>query len=48
LNRNTLYLIIGALLVVVVGFAIYAYQQESQPSGVQIEINEEGLSVEGN
>ncbi|GGA49258.1 hypothetical protein [Pelagibacterium lentulum] len=48
MSRNTLYLLLGALIVVVIGFAIYAYQQESQPSGIQIEINEEGLSVEGN
>ena len=48
MSRNTLYLLLGALVVVVIGFAIYAYQQESQPSGVQIELNEQGLSVEGN
>lgn len=43
-----LYLIIGALVVIVIGFGIYAYQQETQPSGVQVELNEEGLSIEGN
>jgi|TARA_A100001391_G_scaffold65879_1_gene41603 hypothetical protein len=48
MSRNTLYLLLGALVVVVIGFAIYAYQQESQPDGVQIELNEQGLSVEGN
>ena len=26
-----LYLLVGALVVVVIGFAIYAYQEESQP-----------------
>ena len=48
MSRNTLYLLLGALIVVVIGFAIYAYQQESQPEGVQIELNEQGISVEGN
>ncbi|SDG33624.1 hypothetical protein [Pelagibacterium luteolum] len=48
MSRNTLYLLIGALIVVVIGFAIYAFQQETQPQGVEIQINEEGLSVEGN
>ncbi|WMT91078.1 hypothetical protein [Pelagibacterium sp. H642] len=48
MSRNTLYLVIGALIVIVVGFAIYAYQQETEPQGVQIELNEEGLSVENN
>ncbi|HWJ87580.1 MAG TPA: hypothetical protein VNS12_05885 [Pelagibacterium sp.] len=48
MSRNTLYVLLGALVVIVIGFAIYAYQQESQPSGVQIELNEQGLSIEGN
>lgn len=48
MNRNTLYLLIGILIAVVIGFAIYAYQQETQPSGVEIEINEQGISIEGN
>jgi hypothetical protein len=48
MSRNTLYLLIGALIVVVIGFAIYAYQQETEPQGVQIEVNEQGLSIEGN
>lgn len=43
-----LYLAIGALLVVVIGFAIYAYQQESRPSGIEIQVNEQGISIEGN
>ena len=48
MSRNTLYLLVGALIVVVIGFAIYAYQQESQPQGIQIEMNEQGVSIEGN
>lgn len=48
MSRNTLYILLGALIVVVIGFAIYAYQQETQPQGVQIEVNEQGLSIEGN
>lgn len=48
MSRNTLYVLLGALVVIVIGFGIYTYQQESQPSGVQIELNEQGLSIEGN
>ncbi|WP_199562586.1 hypothetical protein [Pelagibacterium lacus] len=48
MSRNSLYLLIGALVVVVIGFGIYAYQQESQPDGVAIEFNENGVSVEAN
>lgn len=46
MNRNTLYLLIGLLVVglVVVG---YLYYQESQ-SGVQIKIGEQGISIDGN
>ena len=48
MNRNTLYLLLGALIVIVVGFSIYTYQQETKPSGVELKINENGVSVEGN
>ncbi|KGM85920.1 hypothetical protein rosmuc_04256 [Roseovarius mucosus DSM 17069] len=46
MNRNTLYLLIGLLVVglVVVG---YLYYQESQ-SGVQIKIGDQGISIDGN
>ena len=41
-------MIIGALVVVVTGFAYYAYQEEQQPDGVEIQIGRDGVSVEGN
>ena len=46
MNRNMLYLLIGLLIagIAVVG---YLYYQESR-SGVEIEIGEDGLSIEGN
>ncbi|MGQ3280242.1 MAG: hypothetical protein ACT6WE_27380, partial [Shinella sp.] len=47
-DRNALYMLIGALIVVVAGFSYYAYQQEKQPDGVEIKLNEQGLSIEGN
>jgi len=47
-NRNALYMIIGALIVVVAGFAYYTYQQEKKPDGVEIKLNDQGLSIEGN
>lgn len=46
MNRNILYLVLGALVVVVAVLG-YMYYQESQ-SGVTIELNEEGLSIDGN
>jgi hypothetical protein len=46
MSRNVLYLVIGLLAagVVVVG---YLYYQESR-SGVDIEIGEQGVTIEGN
>ncbi|SIR10912.1 hypothetical protein SAMN05880582_106210 [Rhizobium sp. RU20A] len=48
MNKNALYLIIGALIVVVAGFSYYAYEQEKQPDGVEIKIGEGGVSVQEN
>lgn len=46
--RNTLYLLLGALIVAVVGLGIYVYRQESQPDGIEIRVNDQGISVQGN
>lgn len=48
MNRNTLYLLLGALIVIIIGFSVYTYQQETKPSGVELKINENGVSVEQN
>ena len=48
MDRNTLYLLVGALLVVVVGLGIYIWREESKPEGVEIRINEGGISVQEN
>ncbi|UDF30470.1 UNVERIFIED_ORG: hypothetical protein LHK14_03815 [Roseateles sp. XES5] len=48
MNRNALYMIIGALIVVVAGFSYYAYQQEKQPDGVEIRLDQQGLSIQEN
>lgn len=47
MNRNTLYLIIGALVVAVI-FVGYFLYQEQHKSGIDIEVNDSGLSVETN
>ncbi|MCV2864388.1 hypothetical protein [Defluviimonas sp. WL0075] len=46
MSRNFLFLLIGALAVCVVG-AGYLYYVERQ-SGIDIEINEDGVKIEGN
>lgn len=48
MQRNTLYLIIGLLLVVVIGGGIYIWQQNQQPSGVELRVDESGISVQRN
>lgn len=48
MKQNQLYLVIGALIVIVVGLGIYVWRQETQPSGVEIRLDETGVSVEQN
>lgn len=47
MNRNGLYAIIAILLVAVVGFGIYTYQQQSRP-GIEVRVDDNGLSINGN
>ena len=46
MNRNMLFLLIG-LLIAGVAVVSYLFYQESR-SGVEIEIGEDGLTIEGN
>ena len=48
MNRNTLYLIIGALVVAVIALGVYVYREESKPSGVELKIDDSGISIEQN
>lgn len=48
MSRNGLYAIVAILLVVVVGFAIYAWQQEQARPGVEVRVDEQGISIQGN
>ena len=45
MNRTTLYLIIGALAVVVAAFGIYYFYQESQKPGLEIKVDGQGITV---
>jgi hypothetical protein len=46
MNRNFLLMVVGVLTVCAIG-AYYLYYQERQ-SGIDIEINEHGMTIEGN
>lgn len=48
MRQNTLYLIIGALLVAVVGLGIYVWREQQRPDGVEIKVDDKGISVQGN
>lgn len=46
MKQNTLYLIIGALAVIVVALVIYIWREQSKPDGVELRIDENGISVQ--
>ncbi len=48
MSRNTLYAVIAVLAVAVAGFAIYYFYQESQKPGLEIRLDDNGISVNGN
>jgi len=46
-RNNLIYLILGALVVIVVVLGYIVYDQSQQPDGVEIQIGPDGVSVEG-
>lgn len=48
MNKNGLYVLLGALVVIIIGFSYYTYQQESKPKGVELKIGEQGVSIQQN
>jgi hypothetical protein len=43
-----LYLLIGALVVVVIVLGAYIWRQESKPEGVELKIDDNGISIQKN
>lgn len=48
MTKDKLYIVIGGLALVALALGLYVYREESKPSGVEIQINESGISVEEN
>lgn len=48
MSRNGLYAVIAILLVAVVGFGIYTYQQQQARPALEVRIDEQGVSIDGN
>ena len=46
MNRNVLYIVVAALVVVVLVLGYMVYQDRQQPDGIRIELGEDGVSVE--
>lgn len=48
MTRNGLYVLVGVLLVAVIGLGVYIYQQQQSQPALEIRVDEQGISVEGN
>jgi uncharacterized protein HemX len=48
MTRNGLYAVIALLLIVVVGFGIYSYQQQQAQPGIEVKVDQNGISIDGN
>ena len=46
MNRNILYLIIGALAVAAVVFGYQLYQERQKATGIEINVGKGGISIE--
>lgn len=46
MNRSILYLIIVSLVVVVSAFGYFYYQEQKTTSGVDITVDDQGLSIQ--
>ena len=48
MKQNMLYLVIGGLVVVVIALGIYVYREQTRPEGVELKIDEKGISIQQN
>ena len=48
MKQNQLYLVIGALIVAVIALGLYVYREESKPAGIELKIDESGISIQEN
>jgi hypothetical protein len=46
MNRNTLYLVIGALVVVIAIVGYQLYQERQKTTGIEINVGKSGISIE--
>ena len=46
MNRNVLYLVIGALVVAIAIFGYQLYQERQKTAGIEINVSKSGVSIE--
>jgi len=46
MNRNVLYLVIGALVVAIAIFGYQLYQERQKTTGIEISVGKSGISIE--
>jgi predicted negative regulator of RcsB-dependent stress response len=46
MNRNILYLVIGALAVAVAVFSYQLYQERQKTTGIEINVGKSGITIE--
>lgn len=48
MKQNHLYAVIAVLVVIVIGLGVYVWREQSKPVGVEIRLDENGITVEKN
>jgi len=48
MNQNRLYLLLGALIVAVVVMGFYIWREESKPDGIELRLDQNGVSIQEN
>ncbi len=48
MKQNQLYLLVGALIVIIVVLGGYLYHEQTKPKGVEIQLDQNGLKVQKN
>ena len=48
MKQNQLYILVGVLIAAVIGLGLYIWREEAKPSGVEIRLDESGVSIREN
>lgn len=48
LTRTSLYGVIAILVIALVVFGFYTYQQQQARPGIEVRVDEQGISIDGN